>query len=64
MGAIVGGALSNDYSLDGSVTFRARQSRSTVNAEVVLKVSPSIHPIDAGPLALDTFLQHSPDAAQ
>jgi hypothetical protein len=48
--------------LDECATGGARFASALVNAEIILKITPFIDPIDASPLSTDAILQHLPDA--
>ena len=53
--------LPDHQSLDRGATLRARLAGSLIDAEVVLVSTPSIHPIDAGPVMAQPALQAGSD---
>jgi hypothetical protein len=55
-------ALSDRDPLDGRITNQAGITCALVNTEKILKIASTVDPIDAGALAIDSILQHLPDA--
>ena len=54
--------LSDRDALDGRTTNRTGIACALVNAEVLLKITSAVDPIDTGSLAMDTILQYLADA--
>jgi hypothetical protein len=57
----MGAALAYDNTLDSCAANRTGFTGSLVNAEIILEITPTIYPIDAGAVALDTLLKHVAD---
>lgn len=58
----MGAALAYNKPLDGCAALRARLASTLVDAEIILKVTAAVNPIDACALAVNTFLQDLADA--
>ena len=54
--------LSNCDALDGSTANHARVTSALVNAEVLLKITSTVDPIDTGSLAMDAILKYLANA--
>ena len=59
----MGAALADDETLDGCAALRARLASALVDAEIILKVTTAVNPVDAGALAVNAFFQDLADAA-
>jgi hypothetical protein len=59
--AEVGAALPHNYTCNWRATFEARLTGTLVNAEIILKITSAIDPIDAGAMAINTILQDLAD---
>jgi len=62
MWAEVGAALADDKPLDGCAALRARLASTLVDAEIILKITAAVNPVDAGALAVNALLQDLADA--
>ena len=62
MGTEVGAALADDETLDGCAALRTRLASPLVDAEIILKVTTAVNPVDACALAVNAFFQDLADA--
>jgi hypothetical protein len=60
--AVVSSALANRYSLDRFSAGQAGFTAALVNPEIILKITPTVYPINTRTLTLDTLPQNLPDA--
>ncbi len=54
-------SLTNGYAFDQAAADLAWLAGLPVDAEVVLEIPAAVNPVDAGPVAADTLLQHGAD---
>lgn len=62
--AEMGAALSHDDAFDRGVAVNTCHTCALIDPELILKITPAIHPVDAGAITSDTFTQYFPYRAE